>query len=126
MCLTTIANWHRKNNGVGYKAFLLDIHTRKIISPIARTSIILNRWKKARSNNMVTKSYKYHRGFHIFKLKKDAILYSQKVVYADWEELKIIHKVKYKKVICSGYQNHKKTIVADYMLVLPNKKKRTK
>lgn len=123
MCLSKVTNWHKKDNGVGYKIFHSDIRTGKVSTPYSDTIIKNNEWHKSVCiPEMMGFNQQYNKGFHIFKTKSGALKYKTEYDFIHERDNLVVHKVKYNKVICSGYQHNKKVIVADNMLVLPEKK----
>jgi len=116
MCLEKITNWHKKDEGEGYKVvanrygcyfgiFFTDRYKKHI-------------WNKAKCfktkhYNITGDCIEYTTGFHIFKNKEDAKCLVR--------GLEIILKVKYIKVIASGIDgliDGAKTIVAKEMKII--------
>jgi hypothetical protein len=119
MCLYKITKTGLNRNGFGWK--VLMSYDGYLYSELRRTETIRprNRWLHARRTNLGD----YLSGFHIFLKKKQAIM---------WKGYGIVLKVKYRKGHTIGSQSMWSwsggpgdtfnIIVADEMLILPEKK----
>lgn len=119
MCLNYITNKHKKDTGFGYKIFYLHpnkkLYSETVCSQIARP---INKWIRAKSTNIKTNwGVIYKAGFHIFKKRKDALMWSC------LSSSSVLRKVAYKKVIVSGTQCGCNIIVAKEIKILPNRRK---
>ena len=116
MCLSKITNRHKKDEGIGYKAFAIAIDGN-LHSECRDTHTIrpINKWLKSKSKRLYTSLTRefYRSGFHIFRTKTEAYRWN---MITD-----SIRKVKYRKVIVSGEQMNLSVIVAKEIKILPIK-----
>lgn len=105
--------------GIGFKVFLEDCFG-KLRSPVFKTRfqgvLKKGRWLKAEPDSLACNDKKWNAaGWHIFKSLSGAKLYVT-------EKNEVIHKVKYRKLIRTGYYNlsgkHWRACTAKEMFIL--------
>ena len=119
MCLNSITNWCKKNEGYGYKVF--RVYHNKLYSEMRDKLKVrpINKWITCVFNPIEIADYYYEgylSGFHIYKFKKDAKCWKSFSIPAEGQGL-AIKRVKYRKLITSGSQ-YGKVIVAKEIKIL--------
>jgi len=113
MCLSNITKRYSKKDkteGYGYKIvnknwpyYIKNRLYYGYVAPLQFKPLPLNKWIKRRISN-ISSNYEdlfYESGFHIFKTKKDA----ERHWINNRDGIRTIIKVKYKGIICEGYEH---------------------
>jgi hypothetical protein len=126
MCLSKRTGWYKKKEGVGWKVF--KIRDGHLYSEYQGGKRKIGKWlTDKRKTSILTPSFRYPAGWHIFPSQKDARQWSG-IHFGIKEDGYVIRKVNFKNVACSGKQLRTcgviplKVIVAKKMYIIPLKK----
>ncbi len=106
MCLSTVDKTEDEilSTGVGYKVFEYSNNHKKMYPAIMNGSALrMKVWLKADTSCVLRASDNslYKSGFHIFKRKKDALMY----LSGSGKASHVICKVEYREAFCEGLQS---------------------
>ena len=129
MCLGQLAKFDipldKKGVGVGWKIFKKRWRDGKLVGEFYNSTVLLkNRWldeQDFRMGAFKNKNYKriesrYPFGWHIFLKRKDAKEWGG----IEGDSSRIILKVKFRRVVATGYQGNNRAIVVAKELLIPN------